>query len=396
MHLGDAFEKMSPHVLALAKGLGDMGRNIMPGLNKAFDQAGPFIDAMAEGLRETGAALGTFFADVSASKGAVDGLEFTFQVLNGTLIMSGKLIRFLSDQYHRWLGLMAVLTGLIEDIPALPANVRQGWSELNNALEDTLIRVRRVPNAIDSAGGSVHSFGEAADLATRATGALSGALTVAHSKFLDFQGAEISAEEALDRLRDALKESGGSLNVHTEKGRAAREALLRVAEASAIAAQKKFDEIGSVEQAQKVYERYRDDLIKTLVGANKTRKEAERLADAWLGVPPVVKTKVITTYIDQYKTMPGEHSGPRIGEARAAGGPVLPGVPYRINERGMETVTFPASGQVHPANLKPVSGAMTEARVVIDVRGGDDELKRLIRKWVRIDGGGSVQTAFGR
>lgn len=34
--------------------------------------------------------------------------------------------------------------------------------------------------------------------------------------------------------------------------------------------------------------------------------------------------------------------------------------------------------------------------VIFEIRGGDDDLKKLLRKWVRIDGGGSVQTAFGK
>jgi hypothetical protein len=35
-------------------------------------------------------------------------------------------------------------------------------------------------------------------------------------------------------------------------------------------------------------------------------------------------------------------------QARAHGGPVMPGVPYRVGERGPETVTFGARGMVHP------------------------------------------------
>jgi hypothetical protein len=40
-------------------------------------------------------------------------------------------------------------------------------------------------------------------------------------------------------------------------------------------------------------------------------------------------------------------------------------------------------------------GRMPVARVVIDVDGADEDFKRLIRKMVRVDGRGSVQTAFG-
>jgi hypothetical protein len=34
-------------------------------------------------------------------------------------------------------------------------------------------------------------------------------------------------------------------------------------------------------------------------------------------------------------------------------------------------------------------------RIVLDVTGADSDMKRLIRRMVRVDGRGSVQTAFG-
>ncbi|WP_425244856.1 phage tail tape measure protein [Streptomyces sp. NEAU-NA10] len=51
------------------------------------------------------------------------------------------------------------------------------------------------------------------------------------------------------------------------------------------------------------------------------------------------------------------------------------------------------------AGMAPVLGAAAGAgvtRVIVDVRGADEDLKRLFRKIVRVDGRGSAQTAFGR
>lgn len=51
-----------------------------------------------------------------------------------------------------------------------------------------------------------------------------------------------------------------------------------------------------------------------------------------------------------------------------------------------------------PANVNAASSRVEgqEQRVVIDVTGTDGEMKKLIRKMVRTDGRGNVQTAFGR
>lgn len=53
----------------------------------------------------------------------------------------------------------------------------------------------------------------------------------------------------------------------------------------------------------------------------------------------------------------------------------------------------PTSSDDRAGGARPA--APQRVLVELDVRGGDEELKRLLRKWVRIDGGGSVQAAFG-
>jgi hypothetical protein len=63
------------------------------------------------------------------------------------------------------------------------------------------------------------------------------------------------------------------------------------------------------------------------------------------------------------------------------------------NGQGGEVVSLPTGAQVTP--LSGGAGGQT-VRVVLDIRGGEGEMKRMIRKWVRVDGGGSVQVAFGR
>jgi hypothetical protein len=52
---------------------------------------------------------------------------------------------------------------------------------------------------------------------------------------------------------------------------------------------------------------------------------------------------------------------------RQHGGDVVPGQTYRINEVANETVTFPASGTVHPANLTPAGGGATN--ITVNVAG---------------------------
>ncbi len=61
-------------------------------------------------------------------------------------------------------------------------------------------------------------------------------------------------------------------------------------------------------------------------------------------------------------------------------------------------LAVPAPPSARPT-MAPLVGAQYGGgtpRVIIDVRGADEDLKRLFRKLVRVDGRGNVQTAFGR
>lgn len=82
----------------------------------------------------------------------------------------------------------------------------------------------------------------------------------------------------------------------------------------------------------------------------------------------------------------------------------------RVAERQRELIDMPGGGQiialpqgsrVHPngateAMLAGGGGGGQTMRVVFDITGADEDMKRVIRKWVRIEGGGSVQAAFGK
>jgi hypothetical protein len=356
MDLGGSFARLAPHVTKLADGIGEMANNIMPGLNRAFDRAGPFIDQLADGLAEMGSALGYFFDEASKSEGAIHGLHAAFNLLNNVIVFTGTTIRLLSDSFDIWIRETRDLFGVLANIPG---PMQDMFKRMNKELDDLLSRSSRLPPAMDLAAGAAQAFGAAAGGAAGATGRLAGALSVAHSKFLDFQGAEISAEAALDDFQEAIKESNGSLNVHNEKGRAARQMLLLFAQASIDAATKKGIETGSVKEADRVYESYRQQLFATIRPLVRTKEEAQRLVNQWLAyarlpnIQKTVETRIITrrlNYTSNY-LQPGDIQG------RQHGGPVLAGELYRVNEAGMEFFRPAMSGHVTPLAPRPYAAS---------------------------------------
>ncbi|EFC79080.1 hypothetical protein FrEUN1fDRAFT_7805, partial [Parafrankia sp. EUN1f] len=81
----------------------------------------------------------------------------------------------------------------------------------------------------------------------------------------------------------------------------------------------------------------------------------------------------------------------------AAGGFLRQGGTAVVGDAGPELLDFPAGARVTPLPRGVSGGSASggQQRLVLDVTGADEELKRLIRKMVRNDGRGSVQAAFG-
>jgi hypothetical protein len=69
----------------------------------------------------------------------------------------------------------------------------------------------------------------------------------------------------------------------------------------------------------------------------------------------------------------------------------MTGVVAGVSGAGAQSIaTAPLTGAA------PMRRSAQVVRVVVDVTGGDSELKKVVRKWVRVDGGGNVQRAFGK
>ncbi|MFF0822413.1 hypothetical protein ACFYUR_18785 [Micromonospora haikouensis] len=178
--------------------------------------------------------------------------------------------------------------------------------ELAKIMPQTVDQMERLNGAAHGGAGSL------AALETRArtlTGGLQGAVTSGRDLidvFNELNGAaissaeaEIKAEESVDRLSAALKENGRALNkqgtdfdIANEKGRENKQLTLDMIQAAAEAAQKRFEETGSVEQAAGVYDKYIEALRKTLHGAKLTDEQIDALIERYGMMPPAVTTPV--------------------------------------------------------------------------------------------------------
>lgn len=412
LHLDEAFAKAAPSLETLAHGIGDMAKNFMPGFNKALDKSGVFTDIFAHGLADTGDALGDMLTSMTESEGATEGLRGLFVLLNGTLREGGDVIGWLSDRFHDYVGFADWATGILQhswagQITSLGHmddwhknmhNIAGGdtvnrLTRFNRSVVELILRLKEAGLHASTAAGGFDSMGTAADLATQATGRLKAGLSVLHREFLDAKDAAINEEQAIDDLARSFDENGKSLDVHTDKGRNNLRALEDVARGAADAAQKTYDQTHSVEKANAVYETYREELYDTLIAAGKTRAEAKKLVDTWLGMPATVTTNVVTNLITRKLT--GEEAREALSAGahhRASGGPVMAGIPYTVGERGTETFVPSTNGTILPhgagmtgrPSARPlnvtISGDIFTAQLM-------DALIRALRNQIQAQGG---------
>ena len=405
LNLSGSLAKVAPTVDIMARGFVSLARNVMPGLNAALDRMGPFANAASRGLAQTGSALGYLIDRVTVSKGAVEGLSTLFHILNGSIRAVGLTIQILSNIYEQWVKIermaiaeaegFALALGKI-DLAEQLHNIGRGLDEMANNAGPTA-------NAVGDVTVGVQSFGEAASLAAVAQGRLNSALEKGHQDFLSFMGADIGAEAALDRFTNGVREHGRSLDKNTEIGRENLTNLLDLARAAQDAAEKKYEETKSVQDANAVYEQYRQRLEAQLKVLGYTKTQIKQIIDLWFGLAQAPDiNKDLNIHINTIGSMPQIAKNLSLEDRltpRASGGPVMAGAGYWVGENGPEPFFPSTNGYIAPNSSR---GTGTQPPVIISFAAtGDallDALLRELKKYVRVNGGtgsDSVQVALG-
>ena len=344
MDLGGSFAKLAPHVTTIAAGLGNLGRNIMPGLNEMFDRFGPFAAVLADGFGDLGTQIGDFFNRLSRSQGAVMGLESAFDFLNGSIKALGVILEFLSNRYVEFIDFIIFTSGVLEDLP-LPG--QENMRRLNDEFTEMRNRVAGQAPAVNQAAGEWRSYTEAIEDANRA-------MEDNISLMLAQDNANLGLAEAMADFGETLEENGRHWDTSTEKGRANTRGLL---DAVGAAERKRQADIRTGIQmglsAEEASNRANTAYNKTIA---KLRDMAIRAGLTGKALDDLVGDYYVNVHI---RTSGSFYTPPKSvleQKGRAAGGPVDAGELYRVNELGMEWFRPNVSGEVIPLSGMQASG----------------------------------------
>lgn len=274
------FASIAPYVDDLAIGLVRSLEAIGPGLETAFANAGPMLQIVAEYMPIVAEAMGYFFAEISSSAGARAGLVVFFQMVGDAIVYAANVITTLSDAF----GYFLLIIDRIPDA-LMPDGLAADIDEAIAAM------VRADPSTQQFAGGlqRVKNEGQGA---SGAANNLTASLNTFFGAALNSMDASIRFEDALDDVRDTLKDNGKNFDINTAKGRENVGMVNNAVKAAIAARDAKLKETGSVSQANSVYSTQIERLRGVLKNAGLTKGEIDKLIGAYDDIPPEVSTTV--------------------------------------------------------------------------------------------------------
>lgn len=243
MDLGDSWERVAPYVTRIAEGVAGLGTEFMPGFNRALDRAGPGLELMAQELPQIGAALGNMVGDIAESEGALEGLLFVFNMVEGTITAVGGTITWLSNRFHDLVGVAIGVTDVLEELPIFWLQDLAGidMAELNDGLENLRGRAEGAEAGVTGVTDAGRAQIPTLYAQRTATAALADEVERLSQEYSDYLGIQMGVDQAnqrfaesMLRLKDTLAGGRKDWADNTEAGLANR-AMLTNAVAALIA-----------------------------------------------------------------------------------------------------------------------------------------------------------------
>lgn len=173
-------------------------------------------------------------------------------------------------------------------------------SELNKLLPETAAWLEEMQAKGHGTTAAQEALNGSMEDAIGIVGSYTQAWRLLNGEMLASDEALLAAQDALDAVKESFKENGDAITGNSRAALENRVAVGKFAESAAAAAQAKYDETGSIEAANKVYDDHMGQLRKTLSQAGLTKTEIDKLIATFGRIPPS-KSSTITVESAQAK-----------------------------------------------------------------------------------------------
>lgn len=245
------------------------------GFADAVERSGPVVAVVGNIFERTGKLAGDALTGMSEhSVEAAHALAALWTVLEfGARLTLGTIegLTTLSGWAEKF---GYVLTGNTEALGRMAAEQATAKASGDNLGEGLRDLINSFTASGDAAGDAAVEIKTYAQLLDDMTGRTIGA-----------EQASIRLEESIDQATEAAKRNGAGIDVNVPKQRANREALVAIADAAKLSAQRIYEQTNSQELASAATERGRRGFLAAAAAMHVSAAEANRLADELFGIP---------------------------------------------------------------------------------------------------------------
>lgn len=389
----------------LTAGVSEMMSKIVHGLADMIAKAGPVIDSIKVGLSGIGGALGQMFTDLSGQGvAAATALDMAFGLVIGTIKGLDTVLVGLTETFGFLVKIGAFGRDAAIQYAAIEAAAKNATAATQGTADATAVMSDASKASARVIHGEVNALSDLASALKAQTDPAFGFLD-AQDKMKKAQQAATKALEEHGRkspqYRDAVrKEAQAALMLEDAAGKVAATSdgkMTPALRSTLKAAGMTAPEIAEVGRQMEAAHRKGDAFAKTykanvkLSGIDVGIAEANAIHSS---LRAIAGTYTATIRIRQVGASVGSAAvaiGKKL-QGRAVGGPVAKATPYVVGEAGPELFMPSVNGTIMTAEqtarlvrsgTRP--GAMLGGgggRLVVDVRGADSDMIRLIRKWI--------------
>lgn len=228
--LESVFDKSSGFVEPLLQGLLDGIQEVLESLDDSLGNIEPFVEELGAGIAIILDSLGQAIEILAASgEDGVVALRDLARIIGVLIVSAAVALRAFTNLY----GILRDLVLFLNNYVGVFSTPLQLLARFFEEADRGSSRFRSFLNMVAGSPGAFEGLISATEEETRELKAMSAALEKVSDGVKDQLSLNIDWEESLDRISQALKENGGTIDIRNEKGREnAREFLnaLKIAE----------------------------------------------------------------------------------------------------------------------------------------------------------------------
>jgi hypothetical protein len=308
-HIDATFAKAATYVQPLVSGVEGMATGIEHGVAALVDKAGPVFTTLANDLPAFGQMIGDGLSSIADNaQGGAQALGDIIQLVGGITDALLHAVGAAEHVYQVFKEMDVEASNFIRKHQSNLALITSGLSNVALATSDAFNsdEVQHFAHALDGVklSGNLAADQAAADAAqyeklsqqlgvaaVKADSLATGASQL-FQQLLAADHATLSWDESLTSLGESFKTNGKTIDEHTKKGQANREAILSSIAANAQLYVSNIEQGKTVDQATAAYDKNEKALEATARQAGLSQAQIDQLVGRYKSVPDTIKTDI--------------------------------------------------------------------------------------------------------